>query len=118
MKLDLSTIYLRIAAILVPFAFGFLLYWQFRPGPLTAVLSAIALALVVIVGMLAVVSSLDAVPLVPSTLFEWQESIEYFVSIALGTVAGYAAAHASRRIVPPATRGGAVREYQPNDKVR
>lgn len=104
MKMDLSTAYLRLASILIPFGFGFLLYWELRYDVITAVFSGLSLALLVVAGMLVTVGLVDSTSVVPSTLFEWQESIEYFATIALGTLAGHLAARISYSRVPPRFR--------------
>ena len=41
-----------------------------------------------VVGMLVIVGLIAKVPIIPSTLLDWQESAEYFVSIVLSMLMG------------------------------
>jgi hypothetical protein len=87
--LDLNTIYLRIVAMIIPFAFGLLFFWQTRLRAGLAAIFATIVSFGATVAM-AVSAGLNAnQPILPSTIFEWREDIEYIVSIALSFVAGY-----------------------------
>jgi len=87
-KLNLNYNYLRAAAILIPLSAGFLLFWYERQGPGAALLLGAAVGGISVVGMLVIVALIARVPIVPATLFDWQESAEYFVSIALSMLMG------------------------------
>jgi len=51
-------------------------------------------------GMLAVVALVDNVPLLPQSLRDWRETLEYVASIALATVTGSVIAILVRRMLP------------------
>jgi TIR domain len=93
MKLNLNNGYLRIAAIIIPLSAGAFLFWYDRQGPGPAFALGAAAGVISVVWMLVVVGLVDRVPIVPSTLLDWQESLEYFASIILSTLAGNLLAH-------------------------
>jgi hypothetical protein len=101
-KFDVSEIYLRIASVLIPLPFGFVLaaasHIGFR-GTLTLGLAAAALS---VWSMLAVTGYLDGVPVLPSNWLEWKESIEYGMSIALAFGAGNILAYLLFEVLPRA----------------
>jgi hypothetical protein len=86
--LDLSTAYLRLVSFLVPFPFGLLFHRQTR-------WASVALAVAAVIGIVAVAAMTisegvnSGRPILPATLFEWRETIEYVASIMLSFFAGY-----------------------------
>ena len=85
---DQPTIYLRIASILLPMPFGFIMVWrEQRSLPSVAAVGA-AISLFSIFGMLIVVGVHDNVPILPSNAQEWHEDLQYFLSIAFAFVTG------------------------------
>jgi hypothetical protein len=104
-KFDLNPIYLRLAAFAVPVPFGFLFYRRFRQGPGPASLLGLSAGLVAAGGMLTLVGLVDGVPIVPATVPQWQEALEYVVSIALATVAGNLIGRAVYVVAPQRKRG-------------
>ena len=85
---DVKPLYLRVATILIPVPFGFLLASQFPNEFRKSVLAAAALAFAGVFSMLAVTALIDKVPLLPQDLRDWRETLEYVVSIALAFVTG------------------------------
>ena len=85
---DFKPLYLRVATILIPVPFGFLLAPQFPDEFRKSVLAAAALAFAGVISMLAVTSFIDKVPLLPQDLRDLRETLEYVLSIALVFVTG------------------------------
>lgn len=85
---DFNTFYLRLASIIIPLSFGFIVMAkQYRSLSLWSI-AAFALALVAVSGMSVTTHFIDQVPIFPSNLLEWREFIEYAISIWLSYVAG------------------------------
>ena len=85
---DQPTVYLRIISILIPLPFGFVLVWrEQRSLTWTAVVAALV-SVLAIVGMLIATGLHDQVPIWPSSRQEWNEDLQYFVSIALAFITG------------------------------
>jgi hypothetical protein len=86
---DLNTIYLRLAGMVIPFLFGLLFFWQARLRSGSAVCFGATIGIVATV-LMSVSAGLNAnQPIIPTTVPEWRENIEYVVSIVLSFVAGY-----------------------------
>jgi hypothetical protein len=88
MKLDTDPVYLRLCAIAIPAVCGFILFHRLRLGVGAAALLGLCVALVAVAGMTTIVGLVDGRWVLPSGKAEWQEAIEYIVTIALATVAG------------------------------
>lgn len=88
-RFDVKTIYLRIVSMLIPLPFGFALFWKLRGTILAPVIIGAIAGFVAVMGMLAVVGYIDNVPIIPRDKQEWQEALEYSLSILLATVTGY-----------------------------
>ena len=86
--LDVSAVYLRIASVLVPIPFGGMLYAANKIGVRGAVGFGIATAFLGVTAMLVAIGYVDKVPVVPDTVREWREAIEYALSIMLAYVTG------------------------------
>jgi hypothetical protein len=95
-SLNLNTSYLWLECILVPFGSGFALLWIEGAGVGAAVILAIAIALVGVVGMTVSESLYSGDPMVPQTRFEWLDNLQFAGVIALSFMAGHAVARASR----------------------
>ena len=89
MSFDLKPIILRIVSILIPLPFGFALFWQTRQGFVAPLVVGLIVGVTAVAGMLTVVGYIDNVSIVPGDRREWQESIEYALSIMLAMVTGY-----------------------------
>ncbi len=88
MKLDTNPNYLRVVAIIVPLACGFLLLKNLGAGIVTATLLGLAAAIAAIVGMMAVVGFVDRHAILPQSAAGWQEAAEYLLTIIVATAAG------------------------------
>jgi hypothetical protein len=95
MKFNLDPLYMRAASIVIPAAFGFALFARGDGGAVAAFLFGAGAAAVALVVMLVTVGLVDNRPILPATAFEWQEVIEYFVTITLAAVAGNLVARAA-----------------------
>ncbi len=104
MKLDANPVYLRLAAMAIPLACGFLLYRRLRPGLVTAAALGLVTALVAVAGMLTVVGFVDEHSILPTGSAEWQEAFEYAATITLATVAGSLLARVTSVGVPGSWR--------------
>src|SRR5262249_11938836 len=98
--LDISPLYLRLAPVAIPFPFGFALLWFSHTDVRWSILDGIFAGLFSAGGMLAVVALVDNVPLLPQSLRDWRETLEYVASIALATVTGSGIAILVRRMLP------------------
>jgi len=88
---DAKSIYLRIATILIPMPFGFLLAVH-HPGRLgMSAAAGFATAALAVLGMLTITSTIDKVPLLPQDVRDWRETLEYVVSIGLAFTTGFMA---------------------------
>jgi len=85
---DMSLIWLRIASLLLPFAFGFLYRQGTTEYLLSDLFASIVLAAAAVFAMSAVVAKVDKVPALPIDAYGWRELVEYGVSIALSFFAG------------------------------
>jgi TIR domain-containing protein len=88
MKLDISPIYLRAVAVVIPLICGFLLFRWTGLGVGAATLLGLGMSLVAVTGMLTVVGFVDSHAILPASVPEWQEAFEYVVTITLATAAG------------------------------
>lgn len=85
---DKPTVYLRIVSIIVPMAFGFLLVRrEHRDLPWVTVAGA-AVSVLAILGMSFAMSLREHGPVLPSDAQEWNEDLQYFISIALAFITG------------------------------
>jgi hypothetical protein len=85
---DVKPLYLRVATILIPVPFGFLLASQFPNEFRKSVVVALALAFAGVLAMLNVTAMIDKVPVLPQDLRDWRETLEYVLSIMLAFVTG------------------------------
>ena len=87
--LDLSTLYLRIASIVVPLISAILLYRNSRPTVAVAAFVALATAVIAVAGMALAVGLSFGHSILPATRYEWRETIEYLASIGGAFFVGY-----------------------------
>jgi hypothetical protein len=85
---DLDTIYLRITSFVVPFAFGVFSGWQTRRDVFASLAMSTGIGLLAVAAMAIVTGLSSGQRILPTTAFEWRESIEYIVSIAASFFAG------------------------------
>ncbi|MGE5538136.1 MAG: hypothetical protein ACM30I_05940 [Gemmatimonas sp.] len=103
MKYDINPIYLRVASILLPLPFGWVLARRRASWPAVGIVAA-ATGILAVAAMSAVVGLIDGVPIIPSSVFEWREVVEYMLSIALAYTVG--ALIAPRKVAAGIARGG------------
>jgi hypothetical protein len=87
-ELNVSSLYLRLASVVIPLPFGFALYALQKIGFRGAMLVGAVTAALAVTCMLAVTGFNDNVPIIPGPWVEWREVIEYIASIALAFVTG------------------------------
>lgn len=88
---DVKPLYLRLATIVIPMPFGFLLAMH-HPGRLgTSAAAGFATAILAVFGMLAITAIIDKVPLLPQDARDWRETAEYVLSIGLAFSSGFMA---------------------------
>jgi hypothetical protein len=87
-SLDLHSNYLRLAAFVIPLPFGAAFSVDSQRKPLAPLLVGAALGFIATAAMTASASIRYQQPILPSSTFEWLESLEYVVSIALGFLLG------------------------------
>ncbi len=85
---DTRLVYLHIASILLPMGFGFVMTPSEKRSFAVDCLSEIGIAFVSILVMSFVVSRTDNVPVLPASVEDWREFIEYGASIAFGFISG------------------------------
>lgn len=88
-RFDVKVLYLRLVSIALPLPFGFALFWKLRAKAIVPIIIGAAVGVLAVAGMLAVISVVDNVPFIPRDGREWQEAVEYALSIALAIVTGY-----------------------------
>ena len=88
---DVKPLYLRIATIVIPMPFGFLLAMH-HPGRLgVSAAAGFVTAILAVFGMLAITAYIDKVPLLPQDMRDWKETLEYVLSIGLAFSTGFMA---------------------------
>jgi hypothetical protein len=97
---DLNTKYLWAASTVVPFVFGFAVFWPGRRGAGPALGFALALGVVAVAGMTLSQSLNSGDPIMPQTRFEWWDNINFAAIIALAFMAGHTFARALRATLP------------------
>ncbi len=88
MTLNVSPLYLRIASVIIPMPFGMAAFAVSKIGYRGAFGLGLLTAVVSVTGMLAVVAYVDGASIVPQSLREWRETLEYGLSIALAFLTG------------------------------
>ena len=101
---DVKPLYLRVATILLPMPFGFLLAMH-HPGRLwPSAAAGFATAFVAVLSMLTVTAMIDKVPILPQDARDFRETMEYVASIGLAFMTGFMAGE-----FLPAFRGGSTK---------
>jgi len=103
---NISTLYLRLASVLIPIPFGFLAYVVSRLGLRGAFAIGIATATIAVAMMLVIIGINDSVPIIPASLREWREVAEYIASVCLAFVTGNILSALIFRILPATLAGG------------
>ncbi len=107
-RFDVKVLYLRFVSMLLPLPFGFMLFWKMRANIGTTAFIGAVVGLVAVLGMLAVVGFVDNVPVIPQDRREWQEALEYALSIMLATVTGYMIARIVVRYLSTSPRSSGI----------
>ncbi len=94
---DVKPLYLRIASILIPIPFAFMLAARQPARNGASTLAGLGTALAAVFGMLVLTALVDKVPVLPHDLRELRETLEYVASIWLEFVTGLLLAGLSRR---------------------
>jgi len=85
---DLKLIYLRLASILIPMPFAFFLFQKKKNPVFPWFLGSLVLAFITVIGMSAITSLVDKTPVMPQSMIEWKEFIEYSLSITFSFLTG------------------------------
>ena len=81
--LNVSPLYLRIASFIIPLPFGMAAFALSRIGYRGAIGLGVLTAVVSVTGMLAIVAYVDGAPMVPESMREWRETVEYGGAVQL-----------------------------------
>lgn len=100
---DVRVLVLRIVVLLIPLPFGFILARRARLGLTPSMLLALLMAVISVVGMSAITTHYDHVPLWPQSMIEWREFVEFALSIAFSAFTGL---WLGRIVLRVATRAG------------
>jgi hypothetical protein len=118
---DVKPLYLRIATILLPMPFGFLLARHYPGRIWPSAAAGFAMAVLAVLGMLTITATIDKVPLMPQDARDWRETLEYVASIGLAVLTGllagefYAAVKQSK-IQPPKVIVLIAKAVTPNEE--
>ena len=85
---DLKLIYLRLASIIIPMSFAFFLFKKKKHPILPWFLGSLFLAFATVIGMSAITSLVDKTYIMPQSMIEWKEFIEYSLSITFSFLTG------------------------------
>jgi len=85
---DLKLIYLRLASILIPMPFAFFLFQKKKNPVFPWFLGSLVFAFITVIGMSAITSLVDKTPVMPQSMIEWKEFIEYSLSITFSFLTG------------------------------
>lgn len=85
---DLKLIYLRLTSILIPMTFAFFLFQKKKNPVFPWFLGSLVLAFITVIGMSAITSLVDKTPVMPVSMIEWKEFIEYSLSITFSFLTG------------------------------
>jgi hypothetical protein len=85
---DTSMVYLRIVSMVLPLPFGIYLFNSRKRSILAWFLGTAALAGASVIGMSAITAWVDQTPVLPQSMVEWREFIEYAASITFSFLTG------------------------------
>ncbi len=107
-RFDVNVLYLRIVSMLVPLPFGFALFWKYRSAFHVPVIVGAVVGICAVFGMLTVIGLVDHVPIVPRDQREWQEALEYALSIGLAVITGYMLARIAHRFFRSGSKSSGI----------
>lgn len=100
---DINMLYLRIASVALPLPFAFYLFKTQKRSLLGWFLATAFLAASSVIGMSAITGWVDHTPVMPQSMIEWREFLEYAASITLsfltGMLLGGVSYHRAHRVV-------------------
>lgn len=85
---DVNMLYLRIASVILPMPFGFYLFKPRKRSILGWFVATAGLAAGSVIGMSAITAWIDHTPVMPQSMVEWREFIEYASSITFSLLTG------------------------------
>lgn len=85
---DIHMLYLRIASVVLPLPFAFYLFKTKKRSMLGWFLATALLAISSVFGMSTITAWVDHTPVVPQSMIEWREFVEYAASITLSFLTG------------------------------
>lgn len=85
---DINMLYLRIASIVLPLPFGIFLFKTRKRSLLGWFMGTGALAALSVIGMSTITAWVDHTPVLPQSMVEWREFIEYAASITFSFLTG------------------------------
>jgi hypothetical protein len=92
-RLDVSLTYFQVLVFFIALAAGFLLSSQAKATIATALVMAVAITLVTLIGMSGIVwLARGGGPLAPTSSREWQDVIDFSINVISATLAGHVAA--------------------------
>ena len=97
---DVNTVYLRLASLIIPLPFGIAAYGVSKIGFRGAIAIGAVMAIVSVFGMLLVSHFHDGDPILPKDWFEWKETLQYVLSIALAFGVGNIVANVVFLVLP------------------
>lgn len=100
---DINMLYLRVASVALPLPFAFFLFKSKKRSLFGWFIATAFLAASSVIGMSAITGWVDHTPILPQSMIEWREFLEYAASITLsfltGMLLGGVAHHRAHRIV-------------------
>ena len=97
---DVNTVWVRIAAMVIPLPFGIIAYGVSKIAFKGALGIGVVMAIISVTGMLLVSHFLGGDPILPKDWFEWKEAIQYVASIALAFGVGNIIANVVFLVLP------------------
>ena len=85
---DLKLIYLRLASIIIPMPFAYFLFQRRKYPVIPWFVGSLILSFVTVVSMSAITGYIDKTPVMPQSIVEWKEFIEYSLSITFSFLTG------------------------------
>lgn len=85
---DVNLLYLRVASMILPLPFGFYLFKNRKRYLFAWFVATAGLAAASVVGMSAITAWVDHTPIMPQSLVEWREFLEYAASITFSFLTG------------------------------
>jgi hypothetical protein len=86
---DFNLLFLRVVTVAVPFVVAVLLFRKIKLYWVYCLLGASVTGAIAVLGMLAISSLVDGVPLIPQTVRDWREAVEYAISISSSLFTGF-----------------------------